>query len=93
MGTRHGEKLYETLLSAEEMASAEDLGDYFRVLPDLRDLNYAKYVEQGEARISESQDYNSHTTTRLDVDGMASLLRSLAFADQLAAGEKPRFDI
>lgn len=93
MGTRHGEKLYETLLSAEEMASAEDLGDYFRVLPDLRDLNYAKYVEEGEAKISESQDYNSHTTTRLDVEGMVTLLRKLSFVDQIAAGEAPRFDL
>lgn len=93
MGTRHGEKLYETLLSAEEMASAEDRGNYFRVLPDLRDLNYAKYVEEGEAKISESQDYNSHTTTRLDVEGMVALLRKLSFVDQIAAGEAPRFDI
>lgn len=93
MGTRHGEKLYETLLSAEEMASAEDLGDYFRVLPDLRDLNYAKYVEEGEAKISESQDYNSHTTTRLDLEGMVTLLRKLNFVDQIAAGETPRFDL
>jgi UDP-N-acetylglucosamine 4,6-dehydratase/5-epimerase len=93
MGTRHGEKLYETLLSAEEMASAEDLGDYFRVVPDLRDLNYAKYVEEGEAKISESQDYNSHTTTRLDVDGMIKLLRKLSFVEQMRAGKPVRFDV
>ncbi|WP_183748365.1 polysaccharide biosynthesis protein [Rhizobium sp. BK196] len=93
MGTRHGEKLYETLLSAEEMASAEDLGDYFRVLPDLRDLNYTKYVEEGEAKISESQDYNSHTTTRLDVDGMIKLLHKLSFVEQMRAGKPVKFDV
>lgn len=93
MGTRHGEKLYETLLSAEEMASAEDLGDYFRVMPDLRDLNYTKYVEEGEAKISESQDYNSHTTTRLDADGMVKLLHKLDFVEQIRTGKPIRFDI
>jgi len=74
IGTRHGEKLYEVLLSREEMASAEDRGDYFRVPPDLRDLNYAKYVEEGETKISRSEDYNSHNTERLDVESMKRLL-------------------
>src|SRR5690606_5363378 len=60
IGTRHGEKLYEVLLSREEMAHAEDRGDYYRVPPDLRDLNYAKYVEKGEEKISRMEDYNSH---------------------------------
>ncbi|MCO3779147.1 NAD-dependent epimerase/dehydratase family protein, partial [Pseudomonas aeruginosa] len=60
IGTRHGEKLYEALLSREEMACAEDMGDYYRVPPDLRDLNYSKFVEQGEERISHTEDYNSH---------------------------------
>ena len=64
IGTRHGEKLYEALLSREEMAAAEDLGDYYRVPPDLRDLNYGKFVEQGEAKISEAVEYTSHNTTR-----------------------------
>ena len=64
IGTRHGEKLYETLLSREEMVSAQDFGNYFRVLPDLRDLNYGKYVEEGEKDISKTEDYNSHNTTR-----------------------------
>lgn len=77
IGTRHGEKLYEALLSREEMAGAEDLGDYFRIPPDLRDLNYGKFVEQGEATISLSEDYHSHNTTRLDVDGMKKLLLRL----------------
>ena len=75
IGTRHGEKLYEVLLSREEMASAEDHGAYFRVPPDLRDLNYSKFVELGEARISRSEDYNSHNTQRLDLDGMKCLLQ------------------
>ncbi|MGD9842815.1 MAG: polysaccharide biosynthesis protein, partial [Steroidobacteraceae bacterium] len=74
IGTRHGEKLYEVLLSREEMVAAEDLGGYYRVPPDLRDLNYGKFVEQGEIKISEAVEYNSHNTTRLDVAGMKNLL-------------------
>ncbi|MCH5434370.1 polysaccharide biosynthesis protein, partial [Leptospira interrogans serovar Canicola] len=62
IGTRHGEKLYETLLSREEMANAEDLKDYYRVPPDLRDLNYEKFIDQGEKKISTLEDYNSHNT-------------------------------
>ncbi len=65
IGTRHGEKLYEALLSREEMIAAIDMGDYYRVPPDLRDLNYGKYVEQGDSRISAVEDYNSHNTQRL----------------------------
>lgn len=87
IGTRHGEKLYEVLLSREEMAAAQDLGKYFRVPPDLRDLNYGKYVEQGETKISESIDYNSHNTTRLDLDGMKRLLMKLHFIQALMNGE------
>jgi UDP-glucose 4-epimerase len=92
MGTRHGEKLYEALLSREEMACAEDLGGYFRVPPDARDLNYSKFVEQGEQRLTESlhgEDYNSHNTERLDVEAMKSLLRKLGFAERLAQGLAP----
>lgn len=77
IGTRHGEKLYETLLSREEMAAAEDHGDYFRVCPDMRDLNYAKYVEQGQRNVSGKADYNSHNAERLNVQGMCRLLRKL----------------
>lgn len=77
IGTRHGEKLYESLLSREEIASAEDLGCYFRVPPDLRDLNYGKYVDEGELKISTSSDYNSHNAQRLDVDAMKALLMKL----------------
>lgn len=86
IGTRHGEKLFEVLLSREEMASAEDLGDYFRVPPDLRDLNYGKYVEQGEKSISLAEEYNSHNTTRLGVQAMADLLMKLPFIQAMAAG-------
>jgi UDP-glucose 4-epimerase len=87
IGTRHGEKLYEALLSREERAAAEDLGQYFRVPPDGRDLNYGKFVEQGEARISSSEDYNSHNTTRLDVAAMKALLLKLDFVQRISRGE------
>lgn len=87
MGTRHGEKLFEALLSREEMACAEDMGQYYRIPPDLRDLNYAKFVEQGEEKISHSQDYNSHNTERLDVDGMRNLLLKLEFMRAVQRGE------
>ncbi|MCP2227999.1 UDP-glucose 4-epimerase [Pseudomonas sp. SJZ083] len=87
IGTRHGEKLYEALLSREEMACAEDRGDYFRVPPDLRDLNYAKFVEQGEEKISRTEDYNSHNTVRLDVEGMKQLLLKLNFMRAIQRGE------
>jgi UDP-glucose 4-epimerase len=87
IGTRHGEKLYEALLSREEMACAEDMGDYFRVPPDLRDLNYSKFVEQGEEKISTMVDYNSHNTERLDVQGMQNLLLKLDFMRAIQRGE------
>lgn len=88
IGTRHGEKLYEVLLSREEMASAEDMGDYYRIPPDLRDLNYAKFVEQGEEKISRSEDYNSHNTQRLDTKGMEQLLLKLEFMQAIQRGEQ-----
>lgn len=87
IGTRHGEKLFEVLLSREEKAAAEDLGDYFRVPPDLRDLNYGKFVEEGERKISEAEDYNSHNTTRLDKAGMQELLMKLQFIRSIVRGE------
>ena len=89
IGTRHGEKLYEVLLSREEMASAEDRGDYFRVPPDLRDLNYAKFVEEGETRISQAEDYNSHNTHRLDLAEMKALLLKLDFMRAFLDGRIP----
>jgi UDP-N-acetylglucosamine 4,6-dehydratase/5-epimerase len=88
IGTRHGEKLYEALLSREERAAAEDLGRYFRVPPDLRDLNYGKYTDVGEARISASEDYHSHNTERLDVVGTRALLRKLGFIDAVKQGQQ-----
>jgi UDP-glucose 4-epimerase len=88
IGTRHGEKIYESLLSREERACSEDLGDYFRVPPDGRDLNYAKFVEQGEQRITHGEEYNSHNTQRLDVQGMKRLLLKLDFIQRIARGEK-----
>jgi UDP-glucose 4-epimerase len=77
IGTRHGEKLFEALLSREEMVCSEDLGDYFRVPPDLRDLNYSKFIDAGEEKISYAEDYNSHNTTRLEISGMKKLLMKL----------------
>jgi UDP-N-acetylglucosamine 4,6-dehydratase/5-epimerase len=87
IGTRHGEKLYEALLSREERVAAQDLGDYYRVPPDLRDLNYGKFMEQGETQISVATDYNSHNTSRLDVVGMQALLMKLRFMQAIARGE------
>jgi len=87
IGTRHGEKLYEALLSREEMICAEDLGDYYRIPPDLRDLNYGKYVDQGEKELSVTEDYNSYNTQRLDVEDMKELLMKLAFMPAIARGE------
>ncbi|MDO8501391.1 MAG: polysaccharide biosynthesis protein [Gemmatimonadaceae bacterium] len=86
IGTRHGEKQHETLLSREERAHAQDLEGYFRIPPDLRDLNYGKFMEQGETRISSSEDYTSHNTERLAVEGMKTLLLKLDFIRDLIAG-------
>jgi len=77
IGTRHGEKLYESLLSREEMARAEDLGGYYRVPADSRDLNYAKYFVEGETDVSTLDDYTSHNTERLDVEGVKKTLMKL----------------
>jgi UDP-N-acetylglucosamine 4,6-dehydratase/5-epimerase len=90
IGSRHGEKLYESLLGKEERARARDLGDYFRVIPDGRDLNYGKFVDAGETRITHAlhgEEYNSHNTTRLDVDGMMKLLLRLEFMQKIVRGE------
>ena len=90
IGTRHGEKQHETLLSREERAAADDIKEYFRVPPDLRDLNYGKFVEKGEERISVSVDYTSHNTEQLDVEGMKALLLKLDFIRDLIAGRPAR---
>ncbi len=92
IGTRHGEKLYETLLSREEMAAAHDLGNYFRVPPDLRDLNYGKYVEVGEQKITQCEDYNSHNTERLGIESMKKLLMKLDFIQAVTRGENPEVE-
>jgi UDP-glucose 4-epimerase len=77
IGTRHGEKLFESLVSREEMARAEDLGGYFRIPSDSRDLNYGKYFVEGETGVSEAADYTSHNTHRLDIDGVKDTLLKL----------------
>ena len=78
IGTRHGEKLYETLVTSEEMVRAEDMGDFFRIAADNRDLNYDKYFSKGEPKMDQIDTYNSHNTTRLDVEGMKRLLKKLS---------------
>jgi len=87
IGTRHGEKKYESLLSREEMACAIDMGEYYRIPPDLRDLNYAKYVDLGEEGITNSDEYNSDNTERLDIEGMKILLNKLKFIQAASRGE------
>ena len=77
IGTRHGEKLYETLCTREEMVKAEDMGGFYRVPADNRDLNYSKYLSQGEKSVSQIEDYHSHNTVRLDVEGVKKLLIKL----------------
>lgn len=79
IGTRHGEKLYETLISREEMAKADDMGRYYRIPADNRDLNYKKYFVEGEQQISELDDYTSHNTERLDIQGIKELLLKLEY--------------
>ena len=88
IGTRHGEKLYETLLTREEMARAEDMGDYYRIPADIRDLNYACYFTEGETKVSGHEDYHSHNTRRLDEDDLIELLLNLGFVrDALETGK------
>lgn len=79
IGTRHGEKLYETLVTREEMVRAIDMGEYYRIPCDTRDLNYDKYFTKGNEEISKIEDYHSHNTHRLDVEGMKELLLKLRF--------------
>ncbi len=87
IGTRHGEKAYEALLSREEMANALDQGYYYRIPADQRDLNYDKYFVDGDVEILEYDDYNSHNTDRLDVEGMKKLLLKLEFIQALTQGQ------
>ena len=87
IGTRHGEKLYETLVTREEMAKHEDMGNYYRIPADTRDLNYDKYFVEGEESISKMEDYHSHNTTQLDVKGMQELLLKLPMIRRDVLGE------
>ena len=88
IGTRHGEKLYETLCTREEMIKAEDMGDFYRIPADNRDLNYAMYFSEGESDIASIEDYHSHNTDRLDVEGVKQLISQLAYVKQELFGEE-----
>jgi UDP-glucose 4-epimerase len=88
IGTRHGEKLFEVLLSREEMFTAKELDGYYCIPPDLRDLNYVKYVEKGEKKLSNAEEYNSHNTTRLDIAGMQKLLIKLGLKQNILLGQQ-----
>ena len=92
IGTRHGEKLYEVLLSREEMAAAQDMGDYYRVVPDLRDLNYEKYFSEGEIKLSKAEDYNSHNADRLDLEGTKNLILSIPYIQDVIKGNNSQPD-
>jgi len=87
IGTRHGEKLYETLCTREEMMRAEDMGNFYRIPADNRDLNYAQYFSEGEEEVSVIEDYHSHNTHQLDVDGMIKILTALPFIRKEVLGE------
>jgi UDP-glucose 4-epimerase len=87
IGTRHGEKLYETLCTREEMVKAEDMGEFYRVPADHRNLNYNKYFSEGETDVSKVEDYHSHNTKQLGVEGMKKLLRKLPLIQKEVFGE------
>ena len=87
IGTRHGEKLFETLCTREEMQKAEDMGDFFRIPADNRDLNYNKFFTEGNSNMSEKDDYNSHNTQQLDNEGIAKLLKKLPIIRRDIFGE------
>jgi UDP-N-acetylglucosamine 4,6-dehydratase/5-epimerase len=94
IGTRHGEKLYETLVNREEMVKAEDLGDYYRIPADTRDLNYGKYFTEGESKVADVEEYTSHNTRRLDVEGTKKLLLKLDFIkEELSSIQNSKFKI
>ena len=88
IGTRHGEKLYETLCTREEMVKAEDMGDFYRIPADNRDLNYAQYFSEGEQDVSIIEDYHSHNTVQQDVEGMKQLLSKLPLIRKEIFGEE-----
>jgi UDP-glucose 4-epimerase len=87
IGTRHGEKLYETLVNREDMVKAEDMGDYYRIPADTRDLNYAQYFSEGEPNLAKVEEYHSHNTHRLDVEGTKKLLMKLPIIRRDILGE------
>jgi UDP-glucose 4-epimerase len=86
IGTRHGEKLFETLVSREEMARAQDLGEYYRIPADSRDLNYAKYFSEGELTLSNFEDYTSHNTKRLTVCEVVEALKKIPVITEILHG-------
>ncbi len=88
IGTRHGEKLYETLCTREEMVKAEDMGNFYRIPADNRDLNYSMYFSEGEKNIAEIADYHSHNTERLNVEGVKNLISKLALVKKELLGEE-----
>lgn len=88
IGTRHGEKLYETLCTREEMVKAKDMGDFYRVPADNRDLNYAMYFSEGEQDVAKIDDYHSHNTERLDVEGVKKLISGLGLVKREIFGEE-----
>ncbi|MFN3784285.1 MAG: polysaccharide biosynthesis protein [Spirosomataceae bacterium] len=92
IGTRHGEKLYETLCTREEMVKAEDMGDFYRIPADNRDLNYAQYFSEGEKDISVIEDYHSHNTEQQDVEGIKKLLMKLPLIQKEILGQVPEQD-
>ena len=87
IGTRHGEKLYETLCTREEMVKAEDMGNFYRIPADNRDLNYAQYFSEGEEDVSKIEDYHSHNAEQQGVEGMKKLLSNLALIKKEVFGE------
>ena len=89
IGSRHGEKLFETLVNREEMVKAEDLGDFFRIPADTRDLNYSKFFTEGTEAVSQTDEYNSHNTQRLGVEETKDLLLTLSFIRQDVLNEGP----
>ena len=94
IGSRHGEKLYETLVNREEMVKADDMGDYFKIPADTRDLNYNKFFTEGTEAVSQADEYTSHNTQRLDVEETKELLMSLSFIrqDVLNEGPEPAYE-
>ena len=89
IGSRHGEKLYETLVNREEMVKAEDIGDFFKIPADTRDLNYNKFFTEGTEAVSQAGEYNSHNTQQLNIDETRQLLLTLSFIKQDVLGEQP----